>query len=144
MPTYPTRTHIWHFEIPGGAVHVTWRLKAHQPLLAPKERDIVVSVIQRAVEFGCHLNAAVVMDDHVHVLFHPGTVRTSVDFVTSWKSNSSRLICREHARQAPLWQRDFYQRWIRHPGHLDICATYIRDNPRRKWPGITSYPWILP
>jgi len=83
------------------------------------------------------------MDDHIHVLFHPGDDRTSIEFLTSWKSHSSRIICRESGRVAPLWQRDFFQRWMRSPSHLAACATYIRANPQRRWPGIEKYPWVL-
>ena len=144
MHEHPIRRHIRHYEVPGAAVHVTWRIKSAQQELDPSERSIVIDVIRRGTEFGSTIHAAVAMDDHVHVLFHPGSERTSLEFVTSWKSNSSRLICRGSVRVAPLWQRDFYQRWIRHPGHLDICASYIRQNPQRKWPGIEGYAWVLP
>lgn len=144
MRDHSTRQHIRHYEVPGAAVHVTWRIKSGQRALEPTERSIALGVIRRSADFGCTIYAAVIMDDHVHVLFHPGSDRSSVDFVTSWKSNSSRLICRESIRVAPLWQRDFYQRWIRHPGHLDICIDYIRANPHRKWPGIENYAWVLP
>lgn len=84
------------------------------------------------------------MDDHVHALFRPGTRLTSTQLVQAWKSASSHFLCRGPQRVAPLWQRDFYQRWIRSPGHLEICAQYINDNPRRRWPGVVDYPWILP
>lgn len=144
MHEHPTRRHIRHYEVSGSAVHVTWRLKYTQAALTPEERSIALEVIRKSAVFGCQILAAVVMDDHVHVLFQPGCERTSVEFVTSWKSNSSRLICRGSVRVTPLWQRDFYQRWIRHPGHLDICVSYIRNNPRRKWPGIEEYAWVLP
>ena len=144
MLAHSPRRHIRHYELPGAAVHVTWRLKHEQDPLTPDERSIALDVIRRGSEFGCTFNAAVIRDDHVHVLFHPGDQRSSTGFVGSWKSNSSRLICREGGRFAPLWQRDFYQRWIRHPGHLDICTSYILANPARKWPGTRDYPWVIP
>jgi REP element-mobilizing transposase RayT len=84
------------------------------------------------------------MDDHVHALVCPGPQMTSTRFVQAWKSASSHIICGQSVRQAPLWQRDFYQRWIRHPGHLDLCASYILANPRRRWSAIAAYPWVLP
>src|SRR5690242_10411071 len=101
MPEHSSRRHIRHYEVPGVAVHVTWRLKRGQAALTPSQRSIALEVIRRGKAFGCTFHAAVIMDDHVHVLFHPGGERSSTDFVTIWKSNSSRLICREGGRWSP-------------------------------------------
>jgi REP element-mobilizing transposase RayT len=144
MRTFHQRHHIRHSEVPGGICHVTWRLQRDQTPLSPEERTIVLDILRRAPEFGAIWHAGVVMDDHVHALFTPGWSRISRRFVNSWKGASSRLVSVHSGRPAPIWQPEFYQRWIRHPGHLDICVAYIRDNPRRKWPGIEKYPWILP
>ena len=138
------RRHIRHYEVPGGDCHVTWRIARGRPTLEPAERDRVLEVLRKATEYGCLFHAAVIMDDHVHVLFRPGPRRTSTQFVQAWKSTSSHILCQQHHRNAPVWQRDFYQRWIRHPGQLDICAAYINANPQRRWPGVVDYPWVLP
>lgn len=129
---------------PGGTVHLTWRLHRDQPILSPAERTLVLNVIVRAEKFGARLRAGVIMDDHVHVLFCPGSERASMDFARTWKGESSRLICRDSTRTEPLWQRDSYQRWMRSEAHAATCAAYIRRNPFRRRPGITSYPWLLP
>ncbi len=84
------------------------------------------------------------MDDHVHALFSPGLHRSSAQLVGSWKGASSRLINQASGRTAPLWQAEYYLRWIASPRLIDICAAYIRANPGRKWPGIVAYPWLLP
>ena len=132
------------FEVPGGAVHLTWRLHRTQPSLTERERDIVCEVIAASKRFGCQVLAGVVMDDHVHVLFRPGADRSSMAFAGSWKSISANIICGTGPRRSPLWQRDSYQRWMRSPAQTTTCAAYIRDNPRRRWPGIKCYPWLLP
>jgi REP element-mobilizing transposase RayT len=143
MRTEPTRRHLTHREVEGGVCHVTWRLHREQGLLTNDERTILLEILKRASDFGCTWHAAVVMDDHVHALFTPGWSRTSRGFVHSWKGASSRLIAVHSSRAAPLWQAEYYQRWISSPALLPICVEYIRNNPRRKWPGIVDYAWLL-
>ena len=84
------------------------------------------------------------MDDHVHVLFAPGERLSSARFVHAWKSASSHAIVKASSRTAPLWQAEYYQRWVASPRLIPICAEYILQNPGRKWPGIREYEWMLP
>ena len=144
MRTVPSRRHIPHFERENGTCHVTWRLHRSQPPLTADERTIVLETMRRAETFGCRFCAAVVMVDHVHALFTPGGRRTSGAFIQAWKSVSAHRICDLRIRTAPLWQRDFFQRWLRSDAVIARCTEYIRNNPRQRWPGVTHYPWFLP
>ena len=83
------------------------------------------------------------MDDHVHVLFTPGRNIRAIRFIQAWKSASSHSILKASPRTAPLWQPEYYLRWLNAPGAIARCATYIRANPSRRWPGIEKYPWII-
>lgn len=83
------------------------------------------------------------MDDHVHVLFKLNAGVTAAKLIHAWKSISAHQLCRQ-GRIAPLWQAEYYLRWIASPRLIDLCASYIRANPVRKWPGIVAYPWVLP
>ena len=139
MRTLPVRRHLPHPEIPRGTCHVTWRLVSGVRGLAPAERDCVLEVMRKGNEFGCVFTAAVVMDDHVHALITPGPQAASARLVQAWKSASSHHLTKFFGRRAPVWQRDYYQRWISSPALILICADYIRQNPRRKWPGIEKY-----
>src|SRR5690349_16988318 len=134
MLSLPRRRHLVHSETPGGTCHVTWRLERHQEALRPAERTIVLDVLRRATEFGCAWHAAVVMDDHVHALFTPSSQRPSSRLLHAWKSVSAHLIIKSSARTAPLWQAEYYQRWLASPRLLPICTSYILANPARKWP----------
>ena len=144
MARWEPREHLPHFELAGGTCHLTWRLHRDQPLLRPEERTTIREILRRDHLVRCEIFAAVVMDDHVHALVRPYEHSTSMQLAAAWKSISSHRLCRTGGRAAPLWQRDSYQRWLRHQGHLSICVQYIRDNPRRKWPGIEEYRWVLP
>lgn len=83
------------------------------------------------------------MDDHVHVLAGFTFEIPAARIVHSWKSITAHLLSNE-GRFAPPWQPEYCQRWISSPALIRICASYIRNNPQRKWPGIENYPWILP
>ena len=144
MTLHPPRRHIRHFERVGGIAHATWRLHYDQSLLGDAERSVVLEILERSRDFGCSIRAAVVMDDHVHVLFTAGASRSGAQFIASWKSASAHRIVALGSRTAPLWQAEYYLRWMNSERETDLCAAYIRDNPRRRWPGVERYPWLLP
>lgn len=144
METLRSRSHLTHFEVPGAACHVTWRLQRKQSALSPVEREIVLGILKHAVAFGCVWHAAVVMDDHVHALATPGAGANSSRLIRVWKGASSRRLVKLCGRRAPVWQAEYYLRWIRSKEGVVTCSRYIRANPERRWPGIERYPWILP
>ena len=123
MQTQPQRRHIAHYEVSGGTCHVTWRLNRDQARLSPEERTIVLDILTRAPECGATWHAAVVLDDHVHALFAPGWSRSSRKFVNSWKGASSRLVSVHSGRSSPIWQPEYYQRWISSPALIPICTS---------------------
>lgn len=136
------RRHLRHFERLGGTGHFTWRLDSRQTPLNPSERGIVFDVLRRDIGTRCDYLAAVVMDDHVHVLSRPIPNMTSARLLHAWKSVSAHELCRL-SRTAPIWQAEYYLRWMNSALEIEICATYIRNNPSRRWPGIGAYPWLL-
>jgi REP element-mobilizing transposase RayT len=114
-----------------------------QSALTPDERSAVLEVIRRAPKYGGSIHTAVVMDDHVHVLFTPGPGIRALRFVQAWKSASAHRITKSSPRTAPIWQAEYYLRWLNGPEAVSRCASYIRANPERRWPGIEGYPWLL-
>jgi REP element-mobilizing transposase RayT len=78
------------------------------------------------------LHAWTVMPNHVHVLVQPRAASLS-DIVQSWKSYTLKLILR---RASPgtfdgrrIWQPDYFDRFIRDPGHYAAAVDYIHENP---------------
>lgn len=144
MTQWTARRHIAHYEVPGGTAHITWRLHRKLRSLSEAERSEVIEVIRRDGDVRCRIDAGVIMDDHVHVLagFTCGT--SAAKLVHSWKSITAHRLSKQFHRTAPIWQPEYYQRWISSPALILICADYIRQNPRRKWPGIGNYAWVLP
>ena len=84
-----------------------------------------------------HLFAWVVMPNHVHVLFQPLGKWTMAKIVASWKSFTGRRIAPHLERQAPawpspihrVWQRDYWDRFIRNEQHFWTTVAYIHTNP---------------
>ena len=137
------RCHLPHREVPNGAVFLTWRLHRGQRPLAPEERDTVLAVLSFSSGTQCTMLAAVVMDDHVHALVRPTPPENARTLVQRWKSITSRRIVAASPREAPLWQAEYFDRWLGHPDQLSRCVRYVMDNPYRRWPALTEYRWIL-
>ena len=143
MLVHRGRSHISHFERYGGTCHVTWRLHRDQPPLIASEREGLISVLRCDAGRLADISAGVVMDDHVHILMRPLRGRTSATLIQKWKSISAHAITKSSPRTAPIWQAEYHLRWLNGAAAIDRCATYIRANPSRRWPGIERYPWIL-
>lgn len=93
------------------------------------------------------LLAWVVMPNHVHVLIEQKPDWPLAKVVQSWKRHTSREIHRlgleapSCTRQniqknaecnsalPPLWQRDYWDRYVRNERHLQTVKRYIEDNP---------------
>jgi len=70
-----------------------------------------------------------VMPNHVHVLFKLAAESTLSGLLRAWKGASAVEINRLLDRSGHLWQREYYDRFIRDIDHLYDCRTYIRNNP---------------
>ncbi len=100
---------------------------------------------------GCHydLLAWCIMPNHVHVLLRMTTPdRPLGGIVHSWKSFTAKQINQYLGRQGALWQRDYFDRYIRDQPHLEASVEYIRQNPVKAglvevaehwpWTGVTD------
>ena len=54
---------------------------------------------------------------------------------------SAQRLVKEQGRVAPIWQREYVDRWMDSPDQIVACVAYIRRNPSRRWPDIEKYPW---
>jgi REP element-mobilizing transposase RayT len=92
------------------------------------------------------LLAWVVMPNHVHVLFQPINGWTVAKIVASWKKFTARKICdgqRDSGSgpSAPVWHREYWDRYIRDQGHLEQAVEYIHLNPVKAGLTITAESW---
>ena len=80
------------------------------------------------------LLAYVVMPNHVHVVVRLFDGVSLSRVVHSWKSFTAKRIVRyaNFARETltrPVWQPEYWDRFIRNQQHLDAAIGYTHDNP---------------
>ncbi|MHB9032185.1 MAG: REP-associated tyrosine transposase [Anaerolineae bacterium] len=75
------------------------------------------------------LLAWVIMPNHVHILVrcYEGTSLAVV--IDGWKKFSALAINHALGRTGSLWQRDYFDRYIRNDSHLFSAVTYVHNNP---------------
>ena len=84
-----------------------------------------------------------VMPNHVHVLFQPMNGWTMSKNIASWKSFTGRKISEWRKETGassggPVWQREYYDRYMRDEMHYDHVVDYIRENPVKA--GLVEHP----
>jgi len=70
-----------------------------------------------------------VMPNHIHVLVTVGESSPLSSIVRNWKGRSAIEINRLLGRLGSLWQREYFDRYIRDLNHFYDCRAYIRNNP---------------
>ena len=95
------------------------------------------------------VHGAVVMPDHVHMIFSSLTDELGNPFglaeiMNSIKGASAHSINKALNRRGPVWQREFFDHVLRSDESARSKAEYICDNPVRK--GLVTeagdYPWL--
>jgi REP element-mobilizing transposase RayT len=95
------------------------------------------------------LEVAVVMPDHVHMIFSPLRNRNGNNFslpqiVQKLKSVSAHTINKRLPHKGPVWQEEFFDHVIRQADSLQEKIDYVLLNPVRK--GLVTRPedyrWI--
>jgi predicted solute-binding protein/REP element-mobilizing transposase RayT len=78
-----------------------------------------------------HLDAFVVMPNHVHVLVQPLNGFHLNEIVHSWKSYTARQINKTLGRSGTVWMQESFDRIVRDWDALVRCRTYIARNPEK-------------
>jgi REP element-mobilizing transposase RayT len=89
------------------------------------------------------LHAAVIMPDHVHLLFTAlrdaeGWTFALPEILRAIKGSSARSINKLTARSGPVWQDESFDHVLRGDESLRETVEYIRQNPVRK--GLVENP----
>jgi len=95
----------------------------------PENGRIVADALHHFDGARYRLSSYVVMPNHVHALFAPGTGHSLGETVHSWKRHTARLVNAREGRSGPLWQADYWDRLIRSPKHFEWVRGYISRNP---------------
>jgi len=76
-----------------------------------------------------HLDAWVIMPNHVHIIFQATQPHSPKEILHSWKSYTANKINQHLGQVGALWQRESYDHIIRSPAQLHHYQHYIAQNP---------------
>jgi putative transposase len=81
---------------------------------------------------GWYVGDYVLMPDHVHFFAQPAPNSDLMrDWVKTWKSVSARQIMKALGVGAPVWQDDYFDRYLRSTESYTQKWEYVRNNPVR-------------
>ena len=142
------RRNLPHFQSDYRTYFVTFGTKDRW-VLPGKARDVALCHIAFDHLRRLKLHAAVVMPDHVHILFTPLSDRTGWCYSLSKilqgiKGSSAREINLTFQRTGPVWQHESFDHEVRSDESLRVKAEYVCANPVRRGLVATpdEYRWI--
>jgi REP element-mobilizing transposase RayT len=154
MPTaavfrrYEYRRRLPHYQKDDRPLFVTFRTLGTLTL-SPEARTLALRHCLHDNGRTIRLHAAVIMPDHVHLLFtalrdHDGWTFALPEILKAIKGTSARSINKLTGRIGPVWQDESFDHVLRGNESLVETVEYIRQNPVRR--GLVSkpedYPWL--
>jgi putative transposase len=98
-------------------------------LKEPENAEIVENALLHFDQQRYRLLAWVIMPNHVHVLIETQEGYSMPDVIHSWKSFSAKKVNQRIGREGEVWQREYFDRFIRDDRHLKAVIDYIEQNP---------------
>ena len=142
------RRNLPHLQKEGRPLFVTFSTHKRQ-LLPESVRSVVLKHCLHDHGVKLWMHAAVVMPDHVHLLFTPlsdqqGNPYGQAEIMQGIKGVSAHSINKVFNRRGRVWQEESFDRVLRSDESTRQKAEYICENPVRK--GLVEnsddYPWI--
>ena len=95
-------------------------------------------------QYGWFVGKYLIMPDHIHLFAVPAIVADPMaSWIGSWKSLAARRLKEVVGIQPPLWQRDYFDRFLRSASSYAREWDYVAMNPVRK--GLCArtedWPW---
>ena len=122
----------------------------HRWVLPARVRSIVLECCLHDNSVKFDLRVAVVMPDHVHIIFtplvndHVMEVYSLAEIMNAIKGASAHKINQALGRRGRLWQPESFDHVLRSSENLDAKIIYVLENPVRA--GLvdrrTRYPWV--
>lgn len=145
---YDYRRNLPHIERPGRVHFITFDAYLRWEL-PPQARDLALKHCLHDHGTKMQMYIALVMPDHVHLIFMPLEDEKHETFsfeeiVGSIKGASAHSINKALKRSGTVWQDESFDHVVRHADSLEQKIEYVRQNPVRK--GLVSkpedYPWL--
>ncbi len=148
QPKYEYRRRLPHYQKDDHPLFVTFTTDRRWTLPA-EARDIVLECCLKENSRKFDLHAAVVMPDHVHLIYSPlrredGWGHTIPEIMKTIKGRSARQINVALKRAGPVWQEEFFDHVLRSNDSLVDRVEYVCQNPVRAGMVRTAaeYRWI--
>jgi REP element-mobilizing transposase RayT len=145
---YNYRRNLPHLQKDYRPVFVTFDTKERWQL-APAARSLTLEACRKLDGVMLDLHVAVVMPDHVHLIF---TARRDLDtsafalpeIMKRIKGASARAINKELRRSGQVWQEESFDHVLRSNESLSQKVEYVCQNPVRAGLVQTpeAYPWL--
>ena len=123
-----SKRHLPHLQTPESTYFVTFRCRKGLMLSDPA-KEILMSAIRHWNGLRLDVDAAVVMPDHVHLIFRILDGSSLSVVLQSIKGYSARSINALLGRNGPFWLGESFDHVIRHEPELEEKIEYIRENP---------------
>ena len=139
---YEYRRYLPHYQKDDRPVFVTFRTRG-KIQLASEDRTLALQHCLHDNGRRFHLHAAVIMPDHVHLLFtalrdQQGWTFALPEILKAIKGTSARSINKLYGGFGPVWQGESFDHVMRGDESLRETVEYIRQNPVRK--GLVQKP----
>ena len=105
-----------------------------RPILnVPAALQILTDIWSQSAERnGWFVGRYILMPDHVHFFArHTLQAETTARWVKLWKSLSARQISRVLKIEPPIWQEEYFDRFLRSSDNYAAKWTYVANNPVR-------------
>jgi REP element-mobilizing transposase RayT len=127
----------------GKTIFVTFSTQKRRTL-SPEDRSIALNCCIHDHQLTMFVHCAVVMPDHVHLLFDVYEEWSLARILRRIKGNSSRLINQTCGSRGTVWQRESFDHLLRSDEAVREKAEYICMNPVRAGlvENVDDYPWL--
>ncbi|MBI2812652.1 MAG: transposase [Opitutae bacterium] len=114
-----------------------------QVLASDAAHDILRDLWAKSAKLnGWYVGQYLLMPDHVHFFAAPSpAARPLADWMRIWKSMSATRINQFHRQTGPLWQADYFDRFIRSLDDYNEKWNYVALNPVRKDLAVNPEDW---
>ena len=113
-------------------------------LASPQCQKILHDIWQRSADHDrWWVGNYIVMPDHVHLFARPETgAQRMTDWVEMWKSVSSRRIAATLSIKPPIWQPEYFDRYLRSSENYAEKWHYVEQNAVRAGLVETAESWL--
>ncbi len=132
-------SHVHRLRVTDRIFFVTVSLHRVVEAIGESEYPLLIDVLEGARQrLGFSLYGYVLMPDHWHTLVWARFPLTISQVIHDIKKVSARRLHARRGSEGPLWQHQFWDRFVRHAKEFNERLTYMHLNPVRK--GLVTRP----